>query len=128
MVNDARIHHLSLFSTAEISSYAKQALLVNRTPPTTALLKPAGGSVLHGKAFLVASASSNFGISKLQFELRHDDGTPSVVDQGSPARFGYLGGWDTDAVPNGTYSIRSVARSPGGETGVSPWVVVKVAN
>jgi hypothetical protein len=71
MVNDAGIHHLSLFSTAEISSYAKQALPVNRTPPTTALLKPAAGSVLHGKVFLVASASSNFGISELQFELRH---------------------------------------------------------
>ena len=128
MVNDARVHHLSLFSTADISSYSKQALPVNRTPPTTAVLKPTAGSVLHGKVFLVASASSNFGISKLQFELRPEDGTPSVIDQGSPAPFGYLGGWDTDSVANGTYSIRSVARSPGGVTGVSPWIVVKVAN
>jgi Bacterial Ig domain len=128
MANDARIHHLSLFSTADISSYSKQALPVNRTPPTTALVKPAGGSVLHGTVFLIASASNNFGISKLQFELRADDGPSSVIDQGSRTTFGYLGGWDTDAVPNGTYSLRSVARSPGGETGVSPWIVVKVAN
>jgi hypothetical protein len=128
MVNDARVHRLSLYSTADISSYSRQALLVNRTPPTTVLVKLTGGSVLHGKLFLVASASDSFGITKLLFELRADNGTSFVVDQGSPTRFGYLGEWDTDSVPNGTYSLRTVARSPGGETGVSPWVVVKVAN
>jgi Bacterial Ig domain len=128
MANDARIHHLSLFSTADISSYARQALPVNRTPPITALLKPAAGSVLHGKLFLLASASDRFGIDNLEFEVRAGDGTSSVVGQGSVTPFGYLGGWDTDGVPNGTYSIRSVARSPGGVRGVSPWIVVKVAN
>jgi hypothetical protein len=101
---------------------------VNRTPPTTALVKPPAGSVLHGKLFLPASASDPFGISELQFERRADNGTPSVIGRGAPTSFGYLGGWDTDSVPDGTYSIRSVAHSPGGVTGVSPWVVVKVAN
>ena len=128
MANDARIHHLSLYSTADISSYARQALPVNRTPPTTALVKPAAGSVQHGKIFLLASASDPFGVSGLQFEVRADGGASSVIGRGSPTFFGYLGAWDTDSVPNGTYSIRSVARSPGGLTGSSPWVVVKVAN
>jgi Bacterial Ig domain len=128
MADDARVHHLSLYSTADIASYSKQALPVNRTPPTTVLLKPTAGSVLHGKLFFVASASDSFGITKLQFEVRANDGTSSVVDQGTPTRFGYVGGWDTDSVPNGTYFVRSIARSPGGETGVSPWILVKVAN
>jgi hypothetical protein len=128
MARAARVHHLSLFSTADISSYADQPLPVNRTPPTTFLIKPMAGAALHGTLFLVASASDPFGISKLQFQLRADGRPPVVISRGSHFPFGFLGGWDSQTVSNGVYSMRSVASSPGGLTKTSPWVVVTVAN
>jgi len=128
MANDARVQHLSLFSTADISWYSRQKLPVNRTPPTTSLIKPAAGEVLRGKLFLLATASDPFGINKVQFELNTNNRNPTVISQGSATPFGYLGGWDTRSVPDGVYSIRSIAFSPGGLTGLSRWTVVKVAN
>ena len=128
MADYARVHHLSLFSTADLSSYSRQKLPVNRTPPTTSLTKPAAGEVLRGKLFLLATASDPFGITKVQFELSTNNRNPTVISQGFASPFGYLGGWDTNSVPDGVYSIRSVAYSPGGLTGLSRWTVVKVAN
>lgn len=127
MAHDARVLHLSLFSTADGAWYSRQSLPINHTPPKTSLLKPTAGEVLRGKLYVVASASDSFGITKLEFMVRGNGGT-TVVIRGFEASYFYLGGWDTRTVPDGTYSIRSIAYSPGGLMGVSRWTVVTVAN
>jgi hypothetical protein len=39
-----------------------------------------------------------------------------------------LGGFDTTTVPNGTYTLQSVASYAGGVTGTSPGIAITVAN
>ena len=124
----ARVHHLSLFSTAGVAWYARQNLPVNRTPPTTSLVNPTAGKTLRDSVFLVATASDSFGITKVQFIVSGNDRGPQIISQGTATPFGWLGGWNTRTVPDGVYSIRSVADSPGGLTGTSRSTVVRVAN
>jgi hypothetical protein len=128
MVDFARVHHLSLFSTAGIAWYARQNLPVNRTPPTTSLVNPTAGKTLRGSVFLGASASDSFGITKVQFVVSGNDRRPQIISQGTATPFGWLGGWNTRTVPDGVYSIRSIADAPGGLMGTSRWTVVRVAN
>jgi hypothetical protein len=128
MTDFLRANRLSLFSTAAIDSYAKQSLPVNRTPPMTSLVKPTYGAVLHGDTFLVASAWDYFGVTKVQFVMRGNNQRLAIVSNGVVVDFGWLGAWDTRTVPDGTYSLRSVAYAPGGLKGTSSWVVVRVAN
>ena len=128
MTDFLRANHLSLFSTAAIDWYAKQSLPVNRTAPTTVIEKPADGAVLHGDVFLVASAWDYFGVTKVQFVMRRDNQPPRVVSKGVVTDFGWLGAWDTRTVPDGAYSLRSVAYAPGGLMSTSSSVVVRVVN
>ena len=97
------------------------------TPPTTSLINPTAGKTLRGKLFVVAAASDSFGITKVQLIVRGmTDARRSSANGSDP--YVYLGGWNTKTVPDGVYSLRSIAYSPGGLTGFSPWTVVRVAN
>ncbi len=128
MAHDARVYHLSLFSTADIGWYSRQSLPMNRTPPTTSLLHPTVGETVRGELYLFAAASDSFGITKVQFVVRGNLRSSTVVSNGLANYFVYIGAWDTRTVPDGTYSIRSIAYSPGGQMGLSRWTVVRVAN
>jgi Bacterial Ig domain len=128
MAHDARVHHLSLFSTADIAWYSRQSLPMNRTQPTTSLIKPTAGEAVRGKLYLLAAASDSFGITKVQFVVRGNHRNSTVVSNGLAISFVYLGAWDTRTVPDGIYSLRSIAYSPGGVMGFSRWTVVRVAN
>jgi hypothetical protein len=128
MTDYARGQRLSLFSTAAVLAYARQKLPINRIRPTTALLKPADGASLQGDEFLLASGSDPYGVTKMDFVVRFSDGHQVTIGAGVPAKFGWLGAWDTRKVPDGSYALRSVAHAPGGLQGVSPWVDVRVAN
>jgi hypothetical protein len=128
MTDYARSHRLSLFSTTAVTVYARQKLPINRTPPTTALLKPSKGASLQGDEFLVATGSDPYGVRKIDFVLRLSDGHRVTVAAGEQQTFGWLGAWDTRKVPNGSYALRTVAYAPGGLQGVSPWADVRVTN
>lgn len=128
MAHDALVHHLSLFSTADSAWYSRQSLPINRTPPTTSLLRLTAGETLRGNVYLFAAASDPYGITRVQFVVRGNLRSSTVVSNGFATSFGYLGAWATRTVPDGTYSIRSIAYSPGGLMGFSRWTVVRVAN
>jgi hypothetical protein len=101
---------------------------LNNPPPTTAVGLPANGATVSGSQYLDASASS--GVTQVQYEL--SGGPSNLVDQiisGSTRTYiGWLGGWNTTSVPNGTYTLNSVASYAGGVTGTSPAVTFTVAN
>ncbi len=42
----------------------------------------------------------------------------------TPTWVGWLAGWNTTTVPNGTYTLQSVASYPGGVSGTSPGVTI----
>jgi large repetitive protein len=95
-------------------------------PPTTSVVVPATGASLSGTETVDATATA--GVSQVQFELTGGTLTNSVVATASPTYYGWLANWNTIGVPNGTYTLQSVATYPGGVSGTSPPITVTVDN
>jgi hypothetical protein len=93
------------------------------------VLIPSGGASLSGgTAHLDASASSAVGIASVTYEVSGNGLTDQVVATGTPTLYGYLAQWNTTAVPNGTYTLQSVATDTVAETTTSAPVSVTVDN
>jgi hypothetical protein len=102
--------------------------VVRLLPPETSVLQPSSGTVVKGKHYLVAQASDVIGVTSVKFEI--SGGTPrhELVITAGPFPYGWLGGWDTTALPNGVYTIHSVAENVEGQSTRSAPVVVRVDN
>ena len=109
-----------------MTAYARQEIPVNRNPPITVMEKPTAGLVLHGAEFLLAGASDEYGITRVEFEQRVGQSGSNVIDVAAGTSFGWLGAWNTRTVPNGQYALRSVAIAAGGRRGTRKWVAVEV--
>ena len=108
---------------------APVTVTVNNQPPTTAVLIPSGGATLSGaKALLDASASSAAGIASVTYEVSGNGLSDQVVATGTPSLYGYLAQWNTTAVPNGTYTLQSVATNTVAETTTSSPITITVDN
>ncbi len=96
--------------------------------PTTTVGVPASGSTLTGGVYLDASASSPTGVRRVRFVLSGGGLHDLVVSGSTATTVGYIGGFDTTTVPNGTYQLRSEAFGDDGVHAFSPPVVVSVLN
>jgi hypothetical protein len=95
--------------------------------PSTAVVEPSGAVTASGTENLDATATP--GVSQVQYELNGGGLTNDVVATATPTVFGWVASWDTNSVPNGTYTLQSVATYPnGGLSGTSPGVSVTVNN
>jgi acetyl esterase/lipase len=98
----------------------------------TAVVLPANGANLSGSVVLDATTSP--GLSAVQFELSGGGLSGSLIATASPTIYGWVAQWNTTSVPNGTYTLQSLATYKGGVTAqggvsaVSPPVTVSVAN
>ena len=102
-------------------------LTVNNPPPTTAVLIPATGSTQSGgTAVLDANASAN--VTSIKFELTGGTLNDQVISTASPTIYGWVGQWNTTTIPNGTYTLQSVASYGGGVAGTSAPVTLTVNN
>jgi hypothetical protein len=95
-------------------------------PPVTSMLIPGNGATVTGTQLLDAGASA--GTSQVQYELTGGTLNQAVVATGTPTLYGWLTYWDSTTVPNGTYTLQSVARYAGGITGTSPGISITVNN
>lgn len=94
--------------------------------PLTRMLRPASGDQVMGQQYLAASAFAAAGVSKVEFSIV---GEGHTVDTGATIfPYGWLGAWNTVSVPNGLYTVRSVAYSVNGLVTESAGVVVDVKN
>ena len=50
------------------------------------------------------------------------------VATGAPTLYGWLAVWNTTTVPNGTYTLQSVASYVGGVSGTSAGISVTISN
>lgn len=96
--------------------------------PTTDVAKPAAGARLAGVQYLVARAAAPGGVASVSFRVTGGGLARPLVEPARPFAYGYLGIWATSSVPNGTYTIRSVATGFSGKTAVGAPVAVTVAN
>jgi Bacterial Ig domain len=102
-------------------------ITVNNPTPTTSVVIPSNGATQSGTAALLdASASAN--VTSVKYELTGGTLTDQVIATATPTYYGWLAQWNTTTVPNGTYTLQSVAAYSGGVSGTSPGVAATVNN
>ena len=99
---------------------------VDNAPPTTKVVLPSNDATLSGNQYLDATTSP--GVSQVQYELTGGTLSDQVIATGTPTIYGWLAAWNTTNVQNGTYTLQSIARYPGGVSGTSPGITVTVSN
>ncbi len=90
-----------------LSNSASAPLFIN-TPPTTNVLIPSNGATLSGSTLLDASASNATSVEFRLFGGAYGYAAP-VVCTATPTLVGWLCGWNTATVPNGSYVLLSEA-------------------
>ena len=101
-------------------------MTVNNPPPSTSVRLPSDGATLAGGQYLDASASS--GVTKVEFHLTGGTLNDALIGTATPTYYGWIAGWGTTTVPNGTYTLQSVAYYGGGVSGRSAGITITVAN
>jgi outer membrane protein assembly factor BamB len=103
-------------------------------PLHSQVLVPSNGSSVGGTTVLDASATPGVTVSGVQFELSGGSLSHQVVATATPTLFGWIADWDTTTVPNGTYTLQSIATATGPSpflnttTVTSPGITVTVNN
>jgi hypothetical protein len=96
--------------------------------PFTQVLVPANDAVVSGLSYLDASASDAAGVTKVVFELSGGTLTNQVIATANLTEYGWLAQWNTTTVPNGVYSLVSLATDADNDTDTSTPVSVTVDN
>jgi len=99
---------------------------LSKLAPMTMVLRPGNGDELVGHQVLDASAFAAVGLRKVEFSIAGEGRT--VNARAILSFFGWLGVWNTKSVPNGMYTVHSVAYGNNGLVTVSPGVAVEVRN
>ena len=94
--------------------------------PSTTVIAPSGGATVTATQLLDAVASP--GVSQVTYEISGNGLTDSVIGTATPTIYGWLDSWNTATVPNGSYTLQSVASYSGGVTGSSAPVTITVSN
>jgi hypothetical protein len=115
------------FDQAGNSTYSTAvSVTVNNPPPTTAIVFPPSGATVSGNQYLDSTAST--GVTQVRYELTGGSLNDSVFATATPTLYGWLANWTTTTVPDGTYTLQSVASYAGGVSGTSPGITITVDN
>ena len=128
LVAFARQNRLSLFanpSTAE--RYRRAGLPYDATSLMTTVLVPRGGANEKGVVALIASAQSDFGVAKVEFEIAGATGSGETVSA-RDTRYGWIAMWNSRLTTDGEYRVQSIAYDQGSHRAQSKAVEVRVDN
>lgn len=120
-----RPEHASTNRTPAAAEYRRQGLFPDLL---TAIELPTDGATLSGSAVLGASVVYPAAGTTVQFSVSGGSLHDHIVSTGAPALYGWIGHWDTTAVTNGLYEVRSVVVHAGGRPFSSAPVTVLVDN
>ena len=116
-------------STGDVAMGASyEGLLLALTPPTTTVTAPSSGATLSGTQPLIAAASDNAGVTRVEFAVSGKGLHKVVIADATSTSNGWTGSWDTTSVRNGTYRLQSLAYDPEGFSTYSSPVTITVAN
>jgi hypothetical protein len=101
---------------------------LEKVPPTTAILIPSNGATVSSTTTLGAKASDNRNVSRVEFHLTGGSYHDSRIGVATRTYYGWLFDWDTTSVPNGAYTLNSVAFDPAGNRARSPDISITVQN
>jgi thermitase len=92
------------------------------------IIPTSSGSTLSGTSLFDATVSDAGGVAKVQFALTGGSLDQTVVGTAVSTLYGYLFELNTTTVPNGTYTLQSVASDAAGNAGFSSGVQITIAN
>ena len=96
---------------------------------TTNVLLPSSGSWVSGsQVALEAGASDVVGVTKVEFHLTGGSLHDTLIATATPSSQDWTASWNSTTVPDGTYTLQSVAYDAIGNQGLSPGVTVIVEN
>jgi large repetitive protein len=95
--------------------------------PTSAVVIPANNAAVAGTRVVLDAGTSPEANSVL-YELSGEGLTNQVIATATPTTYGWVATWDSTSVPNGIYSIRSVASYSAAGSGASLAITVNVNN
>jgi uncharacterized protein YjbI with pentapeptide repeats len=111
----------------DIDMSAPVSISVDNPTPSTSVLVPASGASVSGSASVLdASASPDY--ARVTYELSGGSLSDHVIATGTLTYYGWLAEWNTKIVPDGTYSLQSVANYPNGVSTTSAPVSISVDN
>lgn len=100
----------------------QNAPAADTTAPTVTITSPAAAASVAGTITLSATANDDVGVTSVWFTV--DGSTIGAEDTTAP----YQVSWNSTTVPNGTHTIRAMARDAAGNTGSSSTVTITVNN
>ncbi len=125
----AKRDRLSFFDTGEASRLERTSLpKTEYSPPKTSVVKPADGALLRGQQYLVAKTSGDYPMASVDFQIRSSGGQQVALLHSYRSPFGWLGAWRTTNLPNGTYTVQSIATDITGHSGTSQAVRITLGN
>jgi predicted RNA-binding protein with TRAM domain len=125
------LQSLATDSAGNTAYSAGITITVSNNPPTTSVIVPSNNATVSGTTALDALATaqqSGATISKVQFVLTGGTYNKTVLGTASATIYGYVYSWSTVGVPNGTYTLQSLATDSVGNTTYSAGITVKVSN
>jgi Bacterial Ig domain len=129
LIQIARAHHLSTFGTGAVATYLKEGLPRDAVPPETWVTSPFSGSTLHRYVFLTAGATSDeYSVTRVDFLLSGGGFHDATIARATLTYNGWLAGWNSATVPNGSYQLLSVAYDATGKSGRSKSISIRVSN
>jgi len=127
-----RYAYLTISMQVPCSRLIGAKLTAGRRPPPpdphTTMVTPKSGASLSRDASIVATASDNFPITDVEIRLSGPTGTNRLLGTAHSSLYGYVLIWDTKKVPNGAYTLQSVAYDSAGDSSRSEGVPVVVKN
>jgi Bacterial Ig-like domain (group 3)/Pentapeptide repeats (8 copies)/Bacterial Ig domain/HYR domain len=106
---------------------APVTISVDNAPPTTTVLVPSSGADVSGTSS-VLDAGTSANVTSVSYELSGGSLSDQVIATGTLTYYGWLAEWNTTSVPDGTYSLQSVASYGGGVSGTSAPITITVDN
>ena len=112
--------------TNYLGSATSDGATITVTPPTTNVVLPSNAATVSGTQYLDATASA--GVTRVQYELTGGSLSDAVIATGIPTIYGWLASWNTTTVPNGSYTLQSVASYAGGVSAASTPITISITN
>ncbi|MGP0109225.1 MAG: hypothetical protein ACLPR9_10275 [Acidimicrobiales bacterium] len=117
--------HLSLFANSKTGNAGSSTSL---PPPSVGVVIPRAGSKVKGTQVLDAFTSTSIGVESVEFRIATDSHSYDIIVPSKPTTYGWIGQWNSVAVPNGRYAVQGIATTFGGRTSVSAVVRFQIAN
>ena len=106
---------------------APVTITVNNPTPSTEVVIPSNNATVSGTSQVLDAAASS-GVTQVQYEVTGGTLNDAVIATATATIYGWIALWNTTDVPDGTYTLNSVASYADGVSGTSPPISLTVDN